>query len=163
MGYGQRLRVQQSADGRVVKSQLDFIAEILHSVRFTAPVWSLVMAFVSSSSFGYLGNTPLSYCLIFPLVVAVISFASDRFVARYWRETAVNQEYNLLQRWFRRFLVLQMLVSAVWGLAPWLLWDSAITLNHMFLCTAIMAVVAGLIATRANHIDFFVSSLVPVT
>ncbi|MBN9532028.1 MAG: hypothetical protein J0H10_01545 [Alphaproteobacteria bacterium] len=163
MGYGQRLRVQQSADGRVVKSQLDFIAEILHSVRFTAPVWSLVMAFVSSSSFGYLGNTPLSYCLIFPLIVAVISFASDRFVARYRRQTAVNQDYNLLQRWFRRLLVLQMLISAVWGLAPWLLWDSTSTLNHMFLCTAIMAVVAGLIATRANHIDFFVSSLVPVT
>ncbi|MBN9590761.1 MAG: hypothetical protein J0I02_00835, partial [Alphaproteobacteria bacterium] len=121
------------------------------------------MAFVSSSSFGYLGNTPLSYCLIFPLIVAVISFASDRFVARYRRQTAVNQDYNLLQRWFRRLLVLQMLISAVWGLAPWLLWDSTSTLNHMFLCTAIMAVVAGLIATRANHIDFFVSSLVPVT
>ena len=70
MGYGKQLKVQHSADGRVVKAQLDFICEDVHSARYTAPVWAGVIAFLASGEFGIVGHLPLADCIA---VMAVIS------------------------------------------------------------------------------------------
>ena len=63
MGYGKQLKVQHSADGRVVKAQLDFICEDVHSARYTAPVWAGVIAFLASGEFGIVGHLPLADCI----------------------------------------------------------------------------------------------------
>ncbi len=161
MGYGQRLRVQRSADVRVLKSQLDLIAEVVHSARFTAPVWALGMAWGASG--GRLGSASFQSVLALPIIVALVAFGASRFVDAYQREASGRATFEQLERWFPRFVAAQVVISAVWGLVPWLLWDSGNALNHLFLTCGLLVVFSGLVVSRANHMDMLLSGLVPVT
>jgi two-component system cell cycle sensor histidine kinase PleC len=87
VGYGQRLRVQRTADVRVLKSQLDLIADVAHSARFAAPVWALVMAWLGSASFGYFGKQSLSIALTIPAAIAAVSFYAARLTSVYRSDT----------------------------------------------------------------------------
>src|SRR5205814_6384617 len=53
--------------------------------------------------------------------------------------------------------------SAVWGLVPWLLWDPASQINHIFLAGATIAMLAGLVVSRASHMDMFLACLGPIS
>ena len=64
MGFGKRLRVQRSADGRVLKSQLDMTAEALRATRISAPAWCLFIAVLASDQIGLIGHMPLLTTLI---------------------------------------------------------------------------------------------------
>src|SRR5471032_2432856 len=59
--------------------------------------------------------------------------------------------------------MLQLCISAVWGLVPWLLWDPASQINHVFLAGATIAMLAGLVVSRASHLDMFLACLAPVS
>ncbi|HEX3672942.1 MAG TPA: HAMP domain-containing sensor histidine kinase [Rhizomicrobium sp.] len=161
MGYGQRLRVQKNADVRVLKAQLDLIADVVHSARFTAPLWALGMAWGASG--GRLGTRPFESSLILPVLVGLVAFAAARFVGYYQREAVSRASIEKLERWFPRFVALQVVISATWGLIPWLLWDSGNPLNHLFLSCGLLVVFSGLVVSRANHMDMLLAGLVPVT
>jgi two-component system, cell cycle sensor histidine kinase PleC len=161
VGYGQRLRVQRSADGRVLKSQLDLIADVVKSARFTAPVWAFGMAWGASG--GRLGSRSFESALVLPVVVAIVAFAASRFVQFYQREASSRSTFEQLERWFPRFVIMQVAISGAWGLIPWLLWDSGNALNHLFLSCCLLVVLSGLVTSRANHMDMLLSGLVPVT
>jgi len=161
VGYGQRLRVQRSADVRVLKAQLDLIAEVVHSARFTAPLWALGMAWGASG--GRLGSRSFTSCLILPLIVGVVAFAASRFVSFYQREASGRATFEQLERWFPRFVGMQVAISGAWGLMPWLLWDAGNPTNHLFLSCCLLVVFSGLVVSRANHMDMLLSGLVPVT
>jgi two-component system cell cycle sensor histidine kinase PleC len=161
VGYGQRLRVQRSADVRVLKSQLDLIAEVVHSARFTAPVWALGMAWGASG--GRLGSHSFESCLVLPVIVAIVAFGASRFVRLYQAEASGRATFEQLERWFPRFVAMQVAISAAWGLIPWLLWDSGNAINHLFLSCCLLVVISGLLVSRANHMDMLLSGLVPVT
>jgi two-component system cell cycle sensor histidine kinase PleC len=161
VGYGQRLRVQRSADVRVLKSQLDLIAEVVHSARFTAPLWALGMAWGASA--GRLGGKSFESCLVLPIIVGLIAFGASRFVSYYEREASGRATFEQLERWFPRFVALQAIISAAWGLIPWLLWDSGNPLNHLFLCCCLLVVFSGLVVSRANHMDMLLAGLAPVS
>ena len=62
MSYGQRLRMQRSADGRVLKAQLNLIADVLHAARFIAPLWAICAALLVSDV-GGLGDTPIAIAM----------------------------------------------------------------------------------------------------
>ena len=162
MGYGQRLRIQKSADVRVLKSQLDLIASVVHSSRFVAPLWAALLAWLGSSSFGHLGQRPFMIAAIAPIIVTIVTFASDRIVDAYWRDTGSRNSAEQLQPWFSRFVTVQILISAAWGLLPWILWDSSMERNHIFLFASIVCIFAGFVVSRASHLDMLVASLVPI-
>jgi two-component system cell cycle sensor histidine kinase PleC len=161
VGYGQRLRVQKSADVRVLKAQLDLIAEVVHSARFTAPVWALGMAWAASS--GHLGSQSLEANLVLPIIIGLVAVIASRFVVYYQHEASGRATFEQLERWFPRFVAMQGIISAAWGLIPWLLWDAGNPLNHLFLAAALLVVFSGLVVSRANHMDMLLAGLVPVT
>ena len=161
MGFGKRLRVQRSADGRVLKSQLDLTAEALRATRISAPLWMLVIAFLASDEVGLIGGTAFSRALIAPSLLAAIMFVLDRVVSLYRRETDGNAGLGRTHGWFGRLVIMQAAISLAWGLMPWILWDSANQLNHMFLAAASISMMAGLVVSRASHMDMFLASLVP--
>jgi two-component system cell cycle sensor histidine kinase PleC len=162
VGYGQRLRVQRSADARVLKAQLDLISDVVHSARFTAPVWSLAIAFLGSDAVGYFGHRSFEIALVLPVLVTVVSFASAKFVTLYRLDAAARANSEKLQNWFPRFVAIQIAISTAWGLTPWLLWQSGSPLNHLFLAVAVLIAIAGLVVSRANHMDMLLACMGPV-
>jgi len=163
VGYGQRLRVQRTADVRVLKSQLDLIAEVVLSTRLVSPAWALVMAFLGSSSFGWLGNQSFVFALTLPAIVGVVAFSASRLTAVYQRDTLAHGDAIRLQPWFTRFIGAQIGISAAWGLMPWILWQPGSLLNHVFIIAVSVGVLSRLVISRASHMDMFLAALVPLT
>ena len=163
MGFGKRLRVQRSADVRVLKSQLDLTAEALRATRLSAPLWALFIAFLASNEVGLVGNVALMRALVVPGLLAATMVALDYVVSYYRRDTAGSSGHERTQGWFGRLVAMQAVISAVWGLMPWILWDHASNLNHVFLAAATISILAGLVVSRASHMDMFLASLIPFT
>jgi two-component system cell cycle sensor histidine kinase PleC len=162
VGYGQRLRVQRNADVRVLKAQLDLIAEAVYATRFTSPLWALAIAFLASDQFGYFGNTPFSICLIVPVAVSIAMGIAWFIVAKYRNDVGDHSEPERVQPWFMRFVSMQVAVSAIWSLVAWTLWMPGNPLNHLFLAVCLVCVVSGLLVSRATHLDMFIAGLAPV-
>jgi two-component system cell cycle sensor histidine kinase PleC len=162
VGYGQRLRVQRSADSRVLKAQLDLISDVIHSARFTAPVWAFAIAFLGCASVGYFGHCSFEMALTLPVVVTIVSFAAAKFVTLYRLDAAARANSEKLQSWFPRFVAIQITISSAWGLMPWILWQPGNPMNHIFLAGAVLIVVAGLVVSRANHMDMLLACMGPV-
>jgi two-component system, cell cycle sensor histidine kinase PleC len=161
VGYGQRLWVERSADARVLKSQLDLIAEVVHSARFMAPLWALCAAWLASSD-GVFGRTPFRIALLLPAAIAIATFTASRIARAYQQDVAVNPSYERVRPWFARFVGMQIVISTLWGVMPWLLWDTGNALNHIFLALAVVSVLAWFVVSRANHLDMFLASIVPL-
>jgi two-component system, cell cycle sensor histidine kinase PleC len=163
VGFGKRLRVQRSADVRVLKAQLDLTAEALRSTRISAPFWAFAIAAMASDAFGLVGNKPLLQTMIMPAILAVTMVLLSHIVSFYKRDTSGSTGYERTRGWFGRMVGLQIVVSAVWGLMPWLLWDGASNINHVFLAASTISILAGLVVSRASHMDMFLASLIPFT
>jgi two-component system cell cycle sensor histidine kinase PleC len=161
VGFGKRLRVQRSADVRVLKAQLDLTAEALRATRITAPLWAFVIAVVASELVGLVGNLPFERTVIMPALLAGTMMLLVHMVSFYHHDTSGNAGYERTRAWFGRMVGIQAIVSVVWGLMPWLLWDSASQINHIFLAASTVCILAGLVVSRASHVDMFLASLVP--
>ena len=161
MGYGQRLRIQRSADGRVLKAQLNLIADVVYSARFVGPALALFAALLASQVETF-GDTPLSVAIILPVAVGLATLAAAHITARYRMDAALHAGHERLHPWFGRFIALQITISSAWGLMPWLLWQSGNTINHIFLALAVIYILSWLIVSRVSHADMFVASVVPM-
>jgi two-component system cell cycle sensor histidine kinase PleC len=145
-----------------LKSQLDLIAEVVHSTRFVSPAWALLVAVIGSSLFGPLGNRPIYVTGIAAAIVAAVMFAADRFVDAYQRDVAAHASAERLQRWFTKFTALHVVISAAWGVLPWIVWEPGNQLNHVLLAATMVCVFSGFVVTRANHMDILLAMLVPI-
>jgi len=163
VGFGKRLRVQRSADGRVLKSQLDLTAEALRATRLSAPLWGLFIAVLASDEVGLVGDIAILRALLMPAILGVTMVVLDYVVSYYRRDTAGSSGQERTQGWFGKLVIMQAAISAVWGLMPWILWDHGSDLNHLFLAASTITILAGLVVSRASHMDMFLASLIPFT
>jgi two-component system cell cycle sensor histidine kinase PleC len=157
------LRIQRSADARVLKAQLDLTADALQATRITAPLWALVIALLASDEFGFVGHVQIRHTLMLPALVAAAMMFSTYIVRLYRSDTFIAAGDERIKRWFGRMVILQATVSGVWGLMPWLLWDSHSGLNHVYIAAATVCILAGFVVSRASHLDMFLASLIPFT
>ena len=162
MGYGQRLKIQRSADVRVLKSQLDLIAAVVHSSRFISPAWAMIVSLLGSDLFGYFGHGSVYVAGLAAVLITFVMFAGDRVVDTYQHDTASHATAERLQGWFGKFAGLQIAISAAWGILPWLVWDPSNQLNHVLLAATVVCVFSGFVVTRASHMDMFIATLVPI-
>ena len=91
MGYGQRLRVQRTADVRVLKSQLDLIAEVARSGRLVSPAWAVWVAFVTSSAVGYFGHNSFWLSATLPVLIGAIAYGGYNLSEVYSRDTPARR------------------------------------------------------------------------
>ena len=162
MGYGHKLRVHRRADVRVLKAQLDLIAQVVRSSSLTGLLLALAIAFVGSHAFGYFGDAPLRFAIALPGVIAALVLLSHFATLQYQREVTSPAQAGSLESWFPKFLAMQVAISAGWGLTPWLLWDKANVVNHLFLAACVCCLMAKLVLSRANQMDMLIASLVPM-
>ncbi len=163
MGFGQQLRVRRSADVRVLNAQLDLVAAAMRTTRFTSPLWALGLAWLGSDSFGYLGHRPFAQAILLPCIVSIAMFLASNVVSFYQMTTAGQTDYEAVRPWFARMTLLQVAISTIWGLVPWLLWDPSSEINHIFLAGATVAMLSTLMVSRATHMDMFVACLAPIS
>jgi two-component system cell cycle sensor histidine kinase PleC len=117
---------------------------------------------VGSGVFGYFGATPVKTALSLPAIIAALVLLSYYATHEYQRDMISPAEAGNLESWFSKFMAMQIAISAGWGLMPWLLWDKANIVNHLFLATCVCCVMAKLVMSRANQMDLLVASLVPM-
>ncbi len=148
-------------DPRVLKSQLDLTAQSVRATRLSAPLWALAVAFLCSNPLSVFGHRPLGQTLFLPLIVLIASAAAAAATAIYQHETAHDPDD--LSHWARLHCVMQLLVSAAWGAMPWILWERANSVNHIFLAACALAVVSALALARGSNMAMFVTGLVPIS
>jgi two-component system cell cycle sensor histidine kinase PleC len=163
VGYAQRLRTQRSADVRVLKAQLDFIAGVVQASRYASPILSVIIAFAVSSGLFGVGSVPWYQAILLPIVVIAATITAEVSVSTYQKATKSRPDYDTVFPWYQRFVTMQAVISGVWGLMPWLLWQQSNVLNHGFLAFMMAWVTSALIVSRANHMDMFLASLAPIT
>jgi two-component system cell cycle sensor histidine kinase PleC len=157
------LRTQRTADVRVLKAQLDFIAGVVQASRFSAPILAVLLVACVSFDFFGVGGVPLLQAIAFPVVVLIATVVTEGAVATYRRETRLRLDFETINPWYQRFVSMQALISAMWGLIPWILWAPGNMLNHAFLAFMTAWVAGALVVSRANHMDMFIASLAPVS
>lgn len=162
MGYGHKLRVHRRADVRVLKAQLDLIAQVMRASSISAPLLATAIAFMGSNLFGHFGTAPLALAVALPAVIVALVLLSYFTTVHYQREVVSPTQATSLESWFPTFIAMQIAISAGWGLMPWLLWDKTNIVNHLFLAACVCCVMAKLVLSRANQMDMLIASLVPM-
>ena len=163
MEFIKRLRSQRSTDVRVLKAQLDLTSQTVRSTRLSSPFWALAIAWLGSDSFGLFGHASFNVAVFVPVIVSATMILSASVVSIYQYDTSDSNEYERTRPWFTRIVAMQAIISAAWGLTPWLLWDQTSTLNHIYLGGMTSAVLAMLVVSRSSHMDMFLASIVPLT
>lgn len=163
MKYLKRLRSQRSTDVRVLRSQLDLTSQTVRSTRLSSPFWALAIAWLGSDSCGLFGHVNFNTAVFVPVIVSATMILSASVVSIYQYDTAESSEYDRTRPWFSRIVAMQAVISAAWGLMPWLLWTSGNFANHLFLAGASLTTLAMLVVSRSSHMDMFLASLVPMT
>jgi two-component system cell cycle sensor histidine kinase PleC len=148
------------ADPRVLKAQLDVIADVGRAAWVVTPLWAFALAILCSSAVGFLGTRPLRETLLFPVIVVIVSYASYA-IYNHYRRLAARGEGDL-RRWAGRTLGMHMAISAVWGLMPWLLWSPGDLANHLFLLLAVAGTLSSLMISRASSKVIFVAGMIPI-
>ena len=163
MSIIQRLRSQRSSDVRVLKAQLDLTSQTVRSTRLSSPFWALAIAWLGSESFGAFGHVSFNQAVFVPVIVSATMILSASVVSIYQYDTSENNDYERTKPWFTRIVMMQAVISAAWGLMPWLLWDPGNQINHVFIAGATSAVLAMLVVSRSSHMDMFLASILPIT
>ena len=162
MGFAKQLRVQRSADVRVQRSQLDLVVEAIAASRWTAIIWSLALVGLTTSWTGFLGNVSISRAIWVPALVAVSSLAVSHYTAKYRTDTNHHASHEAIARWQNRIIGVSALSGFVWGLAPWILWQGDNPLNHVFLASAAMVIIASIVVSRNNYAAVVLAGIIPV-
>jgi two-component system cell cycle sensor histidine kinase PleC len=163
VGYGQRLKIQHAADGRVVKAQLDFICEDVGTTRYTVPIWTAIIAFIPTQAGGLGGHLSLTHWLGAVIVMSAAMLLSTRVVRAYQMASRRSQDYELMRVWFHRFFFFLIAVSIAWGMLPWFLWEPGLLINHLFVAAVMLAIIAASTVIRINHSDLLLAALLPVS
>ena len=149
-------------DVRVLKAQLDLAARSVKATWVTSPFWALGVAFLCSGPVGILGTRPLGVSLFLPVVVLAAMMAALAITTVYQNETWRDPDCDLAP-WYWRFCGGQLAISAAWGAMPWLLWEHANPVNHLFLAASATAVAAALVLARGSNMAMFVCAILPLS
>ncbi len=163
MNILQGMRLERGGDVRVLKAQLDVTALSLRGARFTSPLWSLAVALSCSNVTGLFGHISLSHALYLPILVTAMAALSASLCRTYLGRMTDDVTPDEGRVWFLRLAGVQLGISAVWAITPWLLWEADNPVNHMFLAACVVAAISGMAVARGSNMPLFVLSLAPIS
>jgi two-component system cell cycle sensor histidine kinase PleC len=156
------LRAMRVDDPRLLKVRVDRAAKSINTTIISSPFWVCFLAAMTSQALGFLGNIPLERSLGLAFLVITCCYGAQRVLNVLNRARQRSDDPQALAGWLTRLLLLSAFLSAVWGLAPWLLWDPQSGYNHAFIVLISLAIVARFLVNRANHLGFFIASFAPM-
>jgi two-component system cell cycle sensor histidine kinase PleC len=153
---------QRPGDPRILNVQVERAAKSLSSSIVASPVWACIAALVCSELFPQLGAIPYARAASLVIVICCAIAAIRIVLSGFHRSRRAGVDAEGDAKWLRRLLFLNVLLSAAWGLAPWMLWSEGNLLNHVFIELICLAAVARFLVNRANHVSFFLASFLPM-
>ena len=148
----------QESEPRVLKAQLELAATTARNTRVTSPVWAAACGILCST--GVFGHVSFAHTLFLPLAVTAAMAASALMATAY---QYYDDSEGDVDSWLQCFVMIQAFGSAAWGLMPWLCWEKGNELNHMFLGSCVMAVIAGLVVARGSNMRMYIANLLPLS
>jgi two-component system cell cycle sensor histidine kinase PleC len=152
-------RVGGGGDIRTLRSQLDLAASTIRATALTTPIWACVVALLCSDSVNLFGHAGPLRAILLPLIVAAAIAGAALLAFSYGQRPGGDDRVG---RWYLRFSLAQIAISAAWGCMPWLFWEPGNAINHLFLGAAVVCVVAALLVSRGSNMTMYVASLVPL-
>jgi two-component system cell cycle sensor histidine kinase PleC len=149
-------------DPRILKMQVERAAYRLGGSFVAAPLWAGVAAVLCNELLPQLGGVPFALALCFVAIVCAAVLITHLAVRRFDRERRDGMDQKGDARWLVRLLLLNVLLSSTWGMAPWLLWREGNFLNHAVLLLICLAAVARFLVNRSNHVSFLLASFLPM-
>jgi hypothetical protein len=107
----------------------------------------------------FLGKVGIERAIAVVFIVTAAAGLAHLALRSYHRSA---NDARTIARWRLKLLGISFFVSAAWGSAPWLLWDEVNNSNHVFIALMCLAIVARIVVNRANHIEFFLASFLPM-
>jgi two-component system cell cycle sensor histidine kinase PleC len=151
------------ADPRILKMQVERAAFRLGGSFLIAPLWASVAAIVTSELVPQLGGIGFAPAACFVSIVCAAVLITHLILRRFDRDRRGGMDQEADARWLVRLLLLNVLLSSAWGIAPWLLWREGSLLNHAVLMLICLAAVARFLVNRSNHMSFLLASFLPMT
>jgi two-component system cell cycle sensor histidine kinase PleC len=163
LGFARQLRIQRSADVRVLKSQLELVAGAMEHSRVTGAVWSVALVLLTSSFLGIFGHISIWRSAFLPLGSAFFALFVMATTSGFRKDALQRPTYESMSAWQDRLIYLQFGISSLWGMSPWILWEPNNPLNHIFLAGSVVVSLANIVVSRANHAGIILAGLVPLT
>jgi two-component system cell cycle sensor histidine kinase PleC len=163
MAHAKDRRAVTAADPRLLAVQAERAAKTIRTTLISSPFWAVFVAFITSDWVPYFGTVPVERAATLLGVVAGAFLAASFALRAYGRSRDAGLTPEASSQWLRRFLYVAVLLSSAWGLAPWMLWDESNSTNHVFVSLFCLAVIARFVVHRANHVQFFLGSFLPLT
>lgn len=149
-------------DPRILKVQVERAANTLSGAVLASLVWVFVAALVCGEFFPQLGTVPVERAAILVILVGCAVAIIRIAIVAFHRARSTGLDSEDAARWLDRLLVANVLLSASWGMMPWLLWEEGNLLNHVFIELICLAAVARFLVNRTNHVSFFLASFLPM-
>jgi len=163
VGLLQRIGFGPRVDPRILAVRVERGMQAVATGARCLPFWAVLTAIVVSAPVGIFGQVPVLNCIMLAAVV-ISSCLIARYVdGIYMRVKSMTYQAEEAQSWFRIVMYLNALLSAAWGLAPWLLWQPGDPVNHIFIAFMCLGVVARTLVSRSGPMSYFTASFGPLT
>ncbi len=153
--------VAEPIDPRLLKVQAERAAKAIRGTIISSPPW-VCFAYINTSMIDpILGSVSIArgFALIGLVLVAA---GVAQLMLRLYRASSDTTDPKVMSAWLDRLLYVNIFLSFVWGLMPWLLWDPIHRVNHVFVALLCLAVVTRFLVSRANHMRFLFASFLPM-
>ena len=160
--YDQWLQQELQDDRRLLKVQVDRVADGIRSTTVGALGWLFCTAIMVSSVLPWFGQVRLRQCFIFFAISALGALISYCTLPQYYRLRDTIETAEDAYVWTHRFFWTQLAGSVLQAVATSLLWEPTSLVNHLFLWLVWMVVAARFMVYRIARLEFFLASIVPM-
>jgi two-component system cell cycle sensor histidine kinase PleC len=155
------LQQETRDDRRLLKVQVDRVAEGIRSTTVGALGWLLCAAACVSSAVPFFGRVSIERCLLFYALAAFGALVGYCVLPQYYRARDAIETADDAYLWTNRFFWTQLGGGVLQALAFLFVWEPGNLANHLFLWVVWMVIAARFMVYRVARLEFFLASVVP--
>ncbi len=153
---------RRDVDPKYLLVHLDRRMEAAARTAAGSPQWIILAALLCCELTGLFGNVNLARAIFCVFLALTMTLVVRLVVRGIESERVAAQNSVAVDAALARAFWLDLFMSSVWGLVPWLLWEPGNLANHVFLVLILLSVGVRLLVSRAASMLFFGASFGPM-
>lgn len=153
---------RRDVDPKYLLVRLDRRMEAAARTAAGSPQWIILAALLCCELTGLFGNVNLARAIFCVFLALTMTLVVRLVVRGIESERVAAQNSVAVDAALARAFWLDLFMSSVWGLVPWLLWEPGNLANHVFLVLILLSVCVRLLVSRAASMLFFGASFGPM-